>query len=275
MPWWRSPGVPAAVSATDGAGLADVVRFRPERMIATVVVFLVSLALLHYRATPTVAPDEAGVYAIAQYLVGRPFIDMSAAPFYSPLAAIFYAPALALFDFDGTLTTCETFPRFVRQTGINARQRVARFLSRGGIDAVLAEITLVEGAHGKRLYFSELLKQVTLDAGSARTVLAQAGREIDSDYELATLLIDVARAAPLDDAAVGGNRVGVASAERDDRASRSSASASPMARFAARSSCRITYPIAGSRCKRARSSRGRAAGSSSRATRRSRRTPTC
>ncbi|WP_058833873.1 hypothetical protein [Luteimonas abyssi] len=98
MPWWRSPGVPAAVSATDGAGLADVVRFRPERMIATVVVFLVSLALLHYRATPTVAPDEAGVYAIAQYLVGRPFIDMSAAPFYSPLAAIFYAPALALFD---------------------------------------------------------------------------------------------------------------------------------------------------------------------------------
>ncbi|MDQ3148976.1 MAG: hypothetical protein M3Q38_03500, partial [Chloroflexota bacterium] len=38
-------------------------------------------------------------------------------------------------------------------------------------------------------YFSELLKQAPVDAASARRILEQAGREIDSDYELASLLI--------------------------------------------------------------------------------------
>jgi beta-lactamase regulating signal transducer with metallopeptidase domain len=93
------------------------------------------------------------------------------------------------------------FPRFVRQSGINAPQRVARFLTRGGPDAVLAEISLIEGSYGKRLYFAQLIKQASLDAASARRVLEQAGREIDSDYELATLLIDVTGKLVLDDAA--------------------------------------------------------------------------
>lgn len=34
---------------------------------------------------------------------------------------------LALFDFDGTLTTCETFPRFVRSVAPPGRQRAARW----------------------------------------------------------------------------------------------------------------------------------------------------
>lgn len=34
---------------------------------------------------------------------------------------------LALFDFDGTLTTCETFPRFVRSVVAPERQRAARW----------------------------------------------------------------------------------------------------------------------------------------------------
>jgi hypothetical protein len=95
----------------------------------------------------------------------------------------------------------QIFPRFVRQSGLNAKERVARLLGRGGIDAVLTDIAAIEGSYAKRLYFSHLLKQASLDADAARRVLEQAGREIDSDYELASLLIDVASKLTLDDAA--------------------------------------------------------------------------
>ena len=42
---------------------------------------------------------------------------------------------------------------------------------------------------GKRVYFTELLKTPGLDAATMRQALDQAGRQIDSDFELATLLI--------------------------------------------------------------------------------------
>lgn len=105
------------------------------------------------------------------------------------------------FEPEGREWLARIFPRFIRQSGLNAKERVARFLSRGGIDAVLAEIAQIDGSYGKRLYFSQLLRQAPLDAGGARRVLEQAGREIDSDYELATLLIDVTGRLVLDDAA--------------------------------------------------------------------------
>lgn len=105
------------------------------------------------------------------------------------------------FEPEGREWLARILPRFIRQSGLNAKERVARFLSGGGIDAVLAEIARIDGSYGKRLYFSQLLRQAPLDAGGARRVLEQAGREIDSDYELATLLIDVTGRLVLDAAA--------------------------------------------------------------------------
>jgi len=63
----------------------------------------------------------------------------------------------------------------------------------------LAEFTDDRGDSGQRVYFTELLKTQALDTGILRQVLAQASREMDSDYELASLLIDNARTFISDD----------------------------------------------------------------------------
>jgi beta-lactamase regulating signal transducer with metallopeptidase domain len=94
------------------------------------------------------------------------------------------------FDPEGRQWIAAMLPRFIRQTGIGAPARVARILKARGTAGVLAEIGLIEGSFGKKVYFTELLKAAPLDSAAVRQVLAQASREIDSDFELATLLID-------------------------------------------------------------------------------------
>jgi len=104
------------------------------------------------------------------------------------------------FDPEGHKWLAAVLPRFIRQSGIGASARVARILKQKGPAGVLAEISLIEGSWSKRRYFSELLKTATLDAGTVRQALGQAGREIDSDFELASLLIDSADKLLVDDA---------------------------------------------------------------------------
>jgi beta-lactamase regulating signal transducer with metallopeptidase domain len=103
------------------------------------------------------------------------------------------------FDPEGRQWLAKYLPRFIRQTGFGARARVARILKAKGTAGVLAEIALIEGSWGKKTYFAELLKAATLDAATVRQVLTQAGREIDSDFELASLLIDSADRLLVDD----------------------------------------------------------------------------
>ena len=103
------------------------------------------------------------------------------------------------FEPEGRRWLSDALPRVIRQTGIGASSRVARFLKAGGPSAVLAEISIIEGSWAKRLYFGELLKTASLDASTRARVLSQAGREIDSDFELATLLISSADQLVADD----------------------------------------------------------------------------
>lgn len=93
----------------------------------------------------------------------------------------------------------EKLPKFVRTTGIGAERRVARYLKSGGPPAVLAEISRIDSSYVKRIYFTELLEQATLSADQYRAVLRQAGREVNSDYELASLLIGIADKIPADE----------------------------------------------------------------------------
>jgi hypothetical protein len=105
------------------------------------------------------------------------------------------------FEPEGRQWLSTTLPRFIRQSGIGAPARVARILKAKGTAGVLTEISLIEGAWAKRIYFTQLLEQATLDAPTARRVLEQAGREIGSDYELASLLIAGADKLLVDDGA--------------------------------------------------------------------------
>lgn len=100
-------------------------------------------------------------------------------------------PSERPFEPEGRQWLAKVLPRFIRQTGIGAPARVARILRSRGPAGVLAEISQVEGSWAKRVYFNELLK-TPLDANTARQTLVQAGREIDSDFELTSLLIQAA-----------------------------------------------------------------------------------
>jgi beta-lactamase regulating signal transducer with metallopeptidase domain len=96
------------------------------------------------------------------------------------------------FEPEGRQWLARTLPRFIRQTGYGARARVARIFKARGAAGVLAEVSLIDGSWGKKTYLSELLKIDALDAPTIRQVLTLAGREIDSDFELASLLLDSA-----------------------------------------------------------------------------------
>ena len=85
------------------------------------------------------------------------------------------------FDPEGRQWLAKYLPRFIRQTAFGARARVARILKAHGPAGVLSEISLIEGSWGKKAYFVELLNAVPLDAATVKQLLAQAGREIESD----------------------------------------------------------------------------------------------
>ena len=93
------------------------------------------------------------------------------------------------FEPEGRAWLSQVLPRIIRQSGLGAPARVARILKAKGASGVLAEITLIEGSWSKRVYFTELLKSPGLDAATVRQALEQAGKQIDSDFELASLLI--------------------------------------------------------------------------------------
>jgi hypothetical protein len=104
------------------------------------------------------------------------------------------------FEPEGRKWLATVLPRFIRQTGIGAPARVERIYKAKGAQGVLAEIALVEGSWAKRVYFAELLKTPGLDSRTIQQVLAQAGRDVDSDFELASLLISSDRLLTSDDA---------------------------------------------------------------------------
>ena len=103
------------------------------------------------------------------------------------------------FEPEGRLWLAEALPQIIRQSGIAAKARVARIFKAQGAKGVLAEIDLINGSFGKRVYFSELLNTPGIDAAATAPALAQAGRQIDSDFELATLLIDAGQRFIADD----------------------------------------------------------------------------
>jgi beta-lactamase regulating signal transducer with metallopeptidase domain len=94
----------------------------------------------------------------------------------------------------------DNLPKFVRNTGIAAPARVARFLKSGGVSAVIGEISRIDGTYVKGIYFKELFKQATLTPDQYRQAMVQASREMKgSDYELASMLIAIADRLPNDE----------------------------------------------------------------------------
>jgi beta-lactamase regulating signal transducer with metallopeptidase domain len=83
-------------------------------------------------------------------------------------------------------------PLLFRRVGLHAEERAGRILDREGVDGVLQEISQIPSDHIARKYYQVLLTDGDLDATQLRSIVRQAGDELESDYELAQLLVEVA-----------------------------------------------------------------------------------
>ena len=82
----------------------------------------------------------------------------------------------------------------VAGSGYDAEARVKRVLQKRGVNGVLAEISRLRSGYSRRVYASSLLEQGNLNGEQKAKLIRQAAREISSDYDKSTLLIQVLKA---------------------------------------------------------------------------------
>jgi beta-lactamase regulating signal transducer with metallopeptidase domain len=85
-------------------------------------------------------------------------------------------------------------------SGAFVEQRFPRLMNEGGPSLVMREVSEMTSDYGRGIYFKRLFAS-DIDASTLRQAVAQAGREIGSDYELTQALIEAARKNALDDPA--------------------------------------------------------------------------
>lgn len=94
---------------------------------------------------------------------------------------------------EGRQFLASAIDRLIRNSGMFAKERVARFLQKGGADAVLAEIArLGESSYVHRVYYTELVKQTPVSEGLLTKILQRVPAEMKSDYDKATLFTMIA-----------------------------------------------------------------------------------
>jgi beta-lactamase regulating signal transducer with metallopeptidase domain len=92
-----------------------------------------------------------------------------------------------------------TLTDLFRHTGYKAKARSRRVLETRGVEGMFAEIAQLEGDYARRIYYQALVAEGHLDPPTVTRVVTQAGQEISSDYDLAELLVLVARQYRLDE----------------------------------------------------------------------------
>jgi len=105
-------------------------------------------------------------------------------------------------DAEGRRWIDSLLPEILLQEGINAESRVRRLYGEGGLDRVLAMIERVDGDGVQALYFLTLFDAVRLGPAEAAKAYAAAGREIESDGDLARTLLGTQARLDLDDTRV-------------------------------------------------------------------------
>ena len=102
----------------------------------------------------------------------------------------------AEFDERGRAWLAELIPEILRESGLNARQRVARIRKEDGVRGVLAEIERTSSTGAKRVAYTALLDQGDLSEEELETILNQAGRDLSSsDGEMRAVLEQIGRGA--------------------------------------------------------------------------------
>jgi beta-lactamase regulating signal transducer with metallopeptidase domain len=90
-----------------------------------------------------------------------------------------------------------TLTDLLRRTGYAAEERSRWILSTRGVEGTFQEISFLPSDYARRIYYQAMVADGHLDAANVARVVRQAGDEIDSDYDLAELLVSVAAKYPL------------------------------------------------------------------------------
>lgn len=111
----------------------------------------------------------------------------------------------ASFDDEARSWLADLLPTVLRESGLNARQRVARIRREGGVAAVLADISRTQSTSAKRAAYDALLNDGTLSNDEQARIARQAGTDLaSSDGELRAVLEEMGKrghlAAPMAEA---------------------------------------------------------------------------
>jgi hypothetical protein len=96
------------------------------------------------------------------------------------------------FDPDAQEWLADVLIDVIRNTGIGAEARAQRILDERGVAGLLAEIDEIESDYVQRTYFSAALDSEDLTTDQYAEILSAVEKNVDSDYEKAEILIDMA-----------------------------------------------------------------------------------
>jgi beta-lactamase regulating signal transducer with metallopeptidase domain len=96
------------------------------------------------------------------------------------------------FDDEARAWVRASVPEILRESAVDAPERVRRLLKQGGAKAVLAEIARIRGSGARRRYIEELVPIGNLNTDQFQTLLRDV-RAIPSDGDKSSLLIFLAR----------------------------------------------------------------------------------
>jgi hypothetical protein len=83
----------------------------------------------------------------------------------------------------------ELIPEILRESGYNAKERIARIRRAGGVSAVLAEIERTQSTSAKRIAYEALLREGSLSDDEMERVVRRASRDLaSSDGEMRAVL---------------------------------------------------------------------------------------
>ena len=105
--------------------------------------------------------------------------------------------AVQPFDADAKAWLAETLTFMFRRTGFMAEERARWILNTKGIQGLVDELGELSGDYTRRIYYEAAVKSGKLDEAGYERIVTMAGQTIDSDYELAELLIEVSKTQPL------------------------------------------------------------------------------
>ncbi|HEV8400899.1 MAG TPA: M56 family metallopeptidase [Gemmatimonadales bacterium] len=101
------------------------------------------------------------------------------------------------FDAEAKAWLGETLTYLLRRTGYDGEARARWILERRGIQGLITEIGEISGDYARRIYYQAAIESGKLDVAGYERLVGMAASTIDSDYELAELLIAVSKAQPL------------------------------------------------------------------------------